>query len=112
MLAGAGTSAHSNWPFSRPSARTISSRAISQAISRAVRDFGSGRYVEPSGMRSITFRVAAASLSQYFRKNSFEFIECSLLFPQEICGDLDPNYLHQLLHRVRALLERSLFLIG
>src|SRR5690349_12902721 len=111
MVAGVGTSAHSNCPFSRPSARQISSRAISQAISRAVRDLGSGRYVEPSGMRSITFRVAAASLSQYFKKNSFEFTKFISYLATNL-RDLDSNHLHQLLHSVGALLQRSLLLIG
>src|SRR5438093_296975 len=55
--------------------RLISARTISQAISRAVRDFGSGRYVDPSGMRESTLRVASASFFQNFRKCAFSSID-------------------------------------
>ena len=82
MVAGVGTSTHSSFPLSSPSARTISSRTISHAISRAVRDFGSGRYVDPSGIREMTLRVAGASLSQNFKNSAFSSIVPLTLLPR------------------------------
>ncbi len=106
MVAGAGSSAHSSVPFSSPSVRTISSRTINQAISRAVRDFGSGRYCDPSGIREITFRVAGASFSQNFRNSVFSSIASSTLCR----SDAGRGILQQLEFREIALDQRFLLL--
>src|SRR5690349_22854512 len=52
--AGTGVGDHSELPVSSASISIFSSPMICQAISAAVRDFGSGLYVEPSGIREIT----------------------------------------------------------
>jgi hypothetical protein len=43
IVAGMGRSTHSIFPVSSPSISICSSQTITHAISRAVRDFGSGR---------------------------------------------------------------------
>src|SRR3954464_5193919 len=63
-------------------------------------------------MRWSTLRVAASSLSQNFRKNSFEFIECEPSCFEQSFGNLNADYLHQFLHSIGALLQRRLLLAG
>src|SRR5215210_1433220 len=74
IVAGIGGGAHSAFPFSRASMIIFSSQTICQAISCAVRDFGSGRYSDFSGIRERTFRVVLDSVVQKFVKSDFSSI--------------------------------------
>ena len=71
--AGIGGGAHAALPLSSASISMRSSQWICQAMSCAVRDFGSGRYCEPSGIRASTVRVVLDSLVQKFVNSDFSF---------------------------------------
>src|SRR5262249_25038458 len=64
IVAGVGVGAHSALPLSSASMIIFSSHTICHAISRAVRDLGSGRYSDPSGILAKTLRVVLDSLTQ------------------------------------------------
>src|SRR5262245_48427864 len=71
IVTGAGAGDHSIFPLSSASMSIFSSQAICQAISFAVRDLGSGRYSDPSGIRANTFRVVVDSCVQKPRNSAF-----------------------------------------
>src|SRR5262245_46845844 len=74
IVAGAATGTHSILPRSSASMSIFSSQTICQAISFAVRDLGSGRYSDPSGIRASTLWVVFDSLLQKPWKSAFSSI--------------------------------------
>src|ERR1044071_3609504 len=74
IVAGTGGGAHSAVPLSSASMSILSSQTIYQAISWAVRDFGSGRYADPSGILESTLSVVRDSSVQSLVKSDFSSI--------------------------------------
>src|SRR6185437_15313286 len=69
---------HTVFPVSSASMIIFSSQTICQAICCAVRDLGSGRYSDPSGMRASTLRVVVVSLVQNVMKSDCSSTKPSL----------------------------------